>query len=206
MRVVRGIVVAVILIILAVPLGSTASAASKDQVKRGGYLVTIGGCNDCHTPWIFNKALNMPVPDFSRALSGHPSNAPDPIGTVGKGDIGLIGPTFTSFKMPFGIVYSANLTPDQETGLGSWREADFIRALRTGKHFGGNGRAILPPMPWMEIGQMTDADLKAIFAYLRTLKPIRNAVPDPKIPEEAIHAITESFEKMKGQMLAAPAR
>jgi hypothetical protein len=85
---------------------ATASAEGKNSalVKRGQYLVEVGGCGDCHTPWIFNKELNMPVPDLSRRLSGHPSGAPDPVGTVGQGDIGLIGPTFTSFKMPFGIV------------------------------------------------------------------------------------------------------
>ncbi len=139
----------------------------------------------------------MPVPDFSRRLSGHPADAPDPGGSVGAQDIGLIGPTFTSFKMPFGTIYSPNLTPDKDTGLGSWKEADFIKAIRNGKHFGGNGRAILPPMPWMDYAKMTDEDLKAVFAYLRSIKPIRNAVPDPKVPAPAIDGITESFEKLK---------
>lgn len=184
--------------------GSKSSSSSK-QVKRGEYLTKIGGCNDCHTPWTFNKELNMPVPDMSRMLSGHPEGAPDPSGTVGAQDIGLIGPTFTSFKMPFGVVYSANLTPDKDTGLGSWREAEFIKALRTGKHFGGNGRCILPPMPWMDFAHMTDEDLKAIFAYLRSIPPIRNAVPDPKVPTPALDGITESFEKLK-QMMAASSR
>ncbi len=98
----------------------------------------------------------MPVPDMSRRLSGHPNGAPDPGGSVGGQDMGLIGPTFTSFKMQFGIVYSPNLTPDKDTGLGAWRESDFIKAMRTGKHFGGNGRAILPPMPWMNLSMLTD--------------------------------------------------
>ena len=148
----------------------------------------------------------MPVPDVSRFLSGHPTDAPDPVGTVGAQDIGLIGPTFTSFKMPFGTVYAANLTPDKDTGMGSWREVDFIKALRTGKHFGGNGRAILPPMPWMDFGKMTDEDLKAIFAFLRSIRPIRNAVPDPKVPIQAIDGITESFEKLKQMMKASASR
>ncbi len=194
-----------VLVVLSVRFGVSGSAEGKSSalVKRGHYLVEVTGCGDCHTPWIFDKALNMPVPDLSRALSGHPSGAPDPVGTVGQGDIGLIGPTFTSFKMPFGIVYSANLTPDQETGLGSWREADFIKAIRNGKHFGGSGRTILPPMPWMDIGRMTDEDLKAVFAYLHSLKPIRNAVPDIKVSIEAIDAMTASFEKLKQQMSPA---
>src|SRR5260370_25563699 len=98
-------------------------AIDSKAVKRGEYLARITGCDDCHTPWHFNKELNMPVPDMSRLLSGQPSQGPDPGGVVGEVGIGLIGPTFTSFKMPFGIVYAANLTPDRETGLGSWKDA-----------------------------------------------------------------------------------
>ena len=184
--------------------GGAASSESKSTgskaVKRGEYLVQLGGCNDCHTPWSFNKALNMPLPDMSRRLSGHPEGAPDPGGTLGSGDVGLIGPTFTSFKMQFGIVYSPNLTPDKDTGLGSWKEADFIKAMRNGKHFGGNGRCVLPPMPWMNLAALTDEDLKAVFAYLRSLPPIKNAVPDHKVPVPAIDGITESFEKLKASM------
>lgn len=182
---------------------SNGSKSGTKATERGRYLVQIGGCNECHTPWTFDKALNMPVPNMSRYLSGHPADAPDPGGTAGKEDIGLIGPTFTSFKMPFGIVYAPNLTPDQDTGLGSWREAEFIRAMRTGKHFGGNGRAILPPMPWMNLAIMTDDDLKAVFAYLRSIPAIRNPVPEHKVPLPAIERATESFEKLKASLKAA---
>jgi hypothetical protein len=69
--------------------------------------------------------------------------------------------------------------------------------MRQGKHFGGNGRAILPPMPWMNLARMTDEDLKAIFAFLMSVPAIRNAVPDHKVSEQAINSITESFEKLK---------
>jgi len=186
---------------LLIPLASVSHA--DNATKRGRYLVQIGGCNECHTPWVFNEALNMPVPDMSRHLSGHPADAPDPGGTPGRGDIGLIGPTFTSFKMPFGIVYAPNLTPDKDTGLGSWREVEFIRAMRTGKHFGGNGRAIFPPMPWMNLASMTDEDLRAVFAYLRSIPAIRNPVPDHKVPLPASEGITESFEKLKASLKAA---
>src|SRR5262249_23165669 len=119
--------------------GSLGKADKKAQVIRHGeYLVRLGGCNDCHTPAVFNKELNLPVPDMTRALSGHPADAPDPTGIPGAQDIAVVGPTFTSFKMAFGVVYAAILTPDLETGLGSWSEALFIKAMRTGKHFGGN--------------------------------------------------------------------
>ena len=73
----------------------------------------------------------------------------------------------------------------------------FIKAMRAGKHFGGNGRAILPPMPWGNLAALTDQDLKAIFAYLRSIPTIRNPVPDPKVPPKAVEDITESLEKLK---------
>jgi hypothetical protein len=112
--------------------------------------------------------------------------------------MGVIGPTFTSFAMPFGIVYSANLTPDKDTGLGTWTEEMFVRSMRTGRHMGGlkSARPIFPPMPWQDFAGLTDQDLKAIFAYLRTVPSIRNAVPDPKVPPEAVEALTRTAEKM----------
>jgi mono/diheme cytochrome c family protein len=156
---------------------------SKAQVKRGGELVAFGGCNDCHTPWVFNPQAGAPVPDMTRMLSGHPHDAPDPYSDLKPGDIGVIGPTFTSFKLPFGIVYTANLTPDVETGSGSWTEEMFLKIFRTAKHLGGNGRPVLPPMPWYTLTTLSDADLKSIFAYLRSIPPIKNGVPSPKVPE-----------------------
>ena len=164
---------------------------------RGGLLVQVGGCNHCHTPWAFDANLGMPVPDMKRMLSGHPADAPDPEGKVGKRDVALIGPTFTSFAMPFGIVYAPNLTPDKETGLGSWTEKMFLDAIRNGKHMGGNGRAILPPMPWMDLATLPEADLKAIYAFLKSIPAVRNAVPAHKVPEPVYNAITENMEKLK---------
>ena len=119
-----------------------------DPVKRGQYLVRIGSCNDCHTPWMFDEALRMPRPDMTRMLSGHPKDAPNPMGTLGQSDIALIGPTFTSFALPFGVIYSANLTPDPESGIGTWTEEMFIDIFRKGRHLGGDGRGVYPPMPW----------------------------------------------------------
>jgi hypothetical protein len=84
---------------------------------------------------------------------------------------------------PWGVSFSRNLTPDQSTGIGSWTEEMFIKTIRDGKHQ-GEGRALLPPMPWQMYAQMTDDDLKAIFAFLRSLPAIANAVPDPIPPEK----------------------
>jgi hypothetical protein len=177
-----------------------AAAGANEAIARGAQIVVVGGCNHCHTPWAFEPKLGMPVPNMKRMLSGHPADAPDPEGKRGKSDIVLIGPTFTSFAMPFGIVYAPNLTPDKDTGLGTWTEKMFVDAMKTGKHLGGNGRAILPPMPWMDLGQLPESDLKALFAYLRSLPAVRNAVPGHKVPDAAYTAVTESFEKLKKAM------
>ena len=166
------------------------------QVARGEYLVRVGSCNDCHTPWIFDEQIGAPRPDMSRMLSGHPADGPDPEGTVGPHDAGLIGPTFTSFALPFGITYAANLTPDVDTGTGSWTEQMFVDIFRKGRHLGGDGRGIMPPMPWLWIRNLTDDDLRAVFAYLQSIPPVRNAVPEHKVPEEVIWALRDSDEKV----------
>jgi mono/diheme cytochrome c family protein len=154
-----------------------------DPVARGEYLVTTSGCHDCHTPWIMGA--NGPEPDMSRALSGHPQDiAIDAPGQLPEPWIGGMNATNTAWTGPWGVSFSANLTPDPETGI--WREMDeeqFIEALRTGRHL-GQGRAILPPMPWPMYGQMEDADLQAIYAYLQTITPVTNAVPDPIAPAQ----------------------
>lgn len=137
----------------------------------------------------------MPIPDLSRAFSGHPEGAPDPAGAYAKPDIGVIGPTFTSFALAFGIVYAANITSDPTTGIGSWKEETFVRSMRTGKH-AGVGRPILPPMPWYNLLGATDEDLRAMFAFLMTTKPVKNAVPKPKVPPEAMEQIGAAYEKM----------
>jgi mono/diheme cytochrome c family protein len=156
---------------------------NKAMVERGRYLVTVGGCNDCHSTKVFGP--QGPMVDSTKLLSGHPSTtelpeipkgvvAPDKWGALTTNDL-------TAWAGPWGVSFTRNLTPDVSTGLGSWTESMFIKALRTGKDM-GEGRDILPPMPWPNFAQMTDADLKAVFAYLRTLKPIENPVPDPISP------------------------
>ena len=167
-----------------------------DAVARGEYLVRIGDCATCHTPVQFDPKIGMPVPMPGRALSGHPDGAPDPRSALTAPDQAVIGPTFTSFRLPFGVVYAANLTPDRETGLGSWTEEMFVRALRTGRHFGGTGRPILPPMPWPSLASLPDSDLKAIFAYLGSLPPVHNGVPSAKVPQAALDAILDGYVKL----------
>jgi hypothetical protein len=162
---------------------SAASESASGRVERGKYLVTILGCNDCHTP--FRMGPNGPEPDMTRMLSGHPEGMklPPPPKTIGPW-IGFFTVTDTAFAGPWGISYASNLTPDQNTGLGIWTEEMFLNAIRTGKHM-GTSRAIQPPMPWIWFGKMTGEDLKAVYAYLRTIPPIVNHVPDWEPPAPA---------------------
>lgn len=158
--------------------------SKEELVARGQYLMTVGGCADCHSPKKFS-AQGMEE-DSTRMYSGHPAGSPLPpidASALKPGNWVQMGPDITAFVGPWGISYAANLTPDSATGIGAWREEEFIKALRTGKHLGQeNGRPIMPPMPWQYIGKMTDEDLKAIYTYLRTLPPVSNRVPAPVPP------------------------
>ena len=165
---------------------STSSAGdtptTAERVQRGGYLVTAMGCNDCHTPWTLGP--KGPEPDMSRALSGHPADFVMPPAPKHEGAWAWIGAvTNTAFAGPWGVSFTANLTPDVDTGLGRWTADTFIAALRTGRHE-GKGRPILPPMPYRMIRTLTDEDLSSIFAYLQSLPPIRNRVPAPVDPDD----------------------
>ena len=159
------------------PAAKTGAAAKgSTQVERGHYLVQILGCNDCHTPWKMGD--NGPEPDMSKMLSGHPAGMNMPAPKMPDMPWAWVGgATMTAFAGPWGISYAPNLTSDEETGLGAWDEQLFIQTIRNGKIKGG-GRPIMPPMPWEWYSKMTDADLKAVFAYLKTVPPIKNQAPD----------------------------
>ena len=166
---------------LSLPTAALPQGAAGTQVKRGEYLVTIGLCHDCHTPLVTGP--DGPAPDMTRALSGHPQDiAVKSPAAVAEPWAGAMSPTLTAWSGPWGVSFSANLTPDPETGvLRDFTEEQFIQTLRTGRHQ-GQGRPILPPMPWPFIGKMTDDDLKAVFAYLRQVRAVKNKVPDPIPP------------------------
>jgi hypothetical protein len=177
-----------VLLLVCASFWSALSGCEKkpDAVKRGEYLVTIVGCHDCHTPKVQGPD-GAPVPDTTRLLSGHPENLPYPNWTPEdlsqRNAMALTTPMLTAWAGPWGVSFAPNLTPDKETGLGEWSEETFIRAIRTGKHQGqSNGRDIQPPMPWQDYKQATDEDLKAMWAYLRSLPPIKNQVPLPVPP------------------------
>lgn len=158
----------------------------EEAVKRGQFLITAGGCNDCHSPK--KMTPHGPVIDSSKLLSGHPAGSPLPAvsaSALQPGNWVLMSPDVTAFVGPWGISYAANLTSDSATGIGAWTEYQFIQTMRTGKHLGmENGRPVLPPMPWENVGKLTDEDLKAMLAYLKSTTPINNRVPGPVPPDK----------------------
>lgn len=162
-----------------------ASGGYESPEKYGEHLVLITGCNDCHTPK--KMTPRGPEPDMSLMLSGHPAKMPDPpVNRKESESKGLISTQdLTAWVGPWGVSYAANLTPDA-TGLGNWEEGNFMNALRKGKHKGiDTERGILPPMPWQMFRNMSDNEIKAIFAYLKSIKPVKNIVPQPLPPVTA---------------------
>jgi hypothetical protein len=159
--------------------GPAAEAAAK--VARGQYLVTTSGCHDCHTPLKDGPA--GPEPDYSRMLSGHPESLAVDTPMAPPGAPWLVGTTATStaWSGPWGVSFTANLTPDPETGLGRWSFRNFKDTIRTGRHM-GRGRAILPPMPIPMYKHFNDEDLEAIFTFLQSIPAIHNRVPEPLPP------------------------
>lgn len=163
-------------------VGSKSNGGYESQVKWGEHLVMAGGCGDCHTPK--KMGAHGPEDDSTLLLSGHPSKMPPP--PVDRKDLETKGvfatQTLTAWVGPWGISYTANLTSDT-TGIGMWNEDQFLYAIRNGKFKGLAGsRSLLPPMPWQSIRNSTDDELKAIFAYLKSTKPINNMVPPPAPP------------------------
>ncbi len=153
---------------------------STEKVKRGEYLVSIIGCDDCHSPKRMGPMGPEIIPELR--LSGYPSSRPiqKADSNVVKQGWALLGSDLTSAVGPWGMSFSGNLTSD-ETGIGNWTEENFLRAIRQGKYKGlENSRPLLPPMPWFVYKNMSDEDLKSIFAYLKTVKPVENVVPIPR--------------------------
>jgi hypothetical protein len=161
------------------------SEMSNDElVAKGEYLVTVMGCNDCHSakrmgergPEIINEAM----------LSGYPADKKfEGIEqSIIKKGWGIVNEDMTAFAGPWGVSFAANITPDP-TGIGNWSEEQFKTAITKGKFKGmENGRTLLPPMPWQNLSILKDDDVKAIYAYLKSIKPVSNVVPAPIPPDE----------------------
>lgn len=164
--------------------GNTKPKTHEEMVALGKYIVSTGGCDDCHTPKIFTE--KGPVFDTTRSLSGFPQGERLPsidMSMIEPGKWILGDKHLAAWAGPWGISYAANLTPDKATGIGTLSEEMFIKTMREGKYM-GVGRPLLPPMPWQVYGQKTDEDLKAIYAYLMSIKPISNMVPQPTPPDK----------------------
>lgn len=160
-------VAAAVAAMLAVSAPASAQQGNNPAVERGRYLVRITGCHDCHSP----KVQGM-TPNLDLALSGRPASTQLPTET--KTEVHASA-DLTAWTGPWGYSVASNLTPDPTTGIGTrYNEASFLATMRSGKK--PNGTPIMPPMPSEVYQNMTDDDLKAIFAYLRTIKPIRNPV------------------------------
>jgi mono/diheme cytochrome c family protein len=162
--------------------------AENDQeamIKHGEYLVTIMGCNDCHSP----KRMGARGPEIitELMLSGYPSDRPvvaykDSIIQQG---FAMFYPDLTAAIGPWGTTFAGNLTPD-DSGIGTWSEEQFKKALTEGKFKGmDNNRMLLPPMPVENYRNMKDEDVAAIFQYLKSLTPVKNVVPAPIPPSES---------------------
>lgn len=161
---------------LALLTGCAPGSAPQDPVKRGEYLVTLASCSDCHTPGSL-----LGKPDMSKFLGGS--------------DVGFVVPEL-------GYFWGPNLTPDKETGLGNWSEAQILTALRTGTR--PDGRKLAPMMPWMVYAKLTDDDAKAIVAYLKSLPPISNKAPGPLGANETPTAAYQQIIYPKAAEPAAP--
>ena len=167
-------------------LASAVAAADDGKTARGKYLVTVAGCNDCHTPW--KMGPKGPEPDMERMLSGHPQDlriqATARLEAPWQMSAAM---TNTAWSGPWGVSFTANLTPDRETGLGKWTLRNFTETIRTGRHM-GRGRPILPPMPIPMYKHFTDADLEAIYTYLQSIPAVKNKVPEPLAPSNNVAA------------------
>ena len=152
----------------------------KEKIERGSYLVEAIGCDDCHSPKKVSATGLEIIPELR--LSGfNPEMASlkPKTDAVNEGWM-LFGGDLTTAVGLWGQSYAANLTSDA-TGIGNWKEEQFIKAIREGKYKGlDNTRPLLPPMPWFAYKHLTDDDLKSIFAYLKSTKPVKNVVPAPK--------------------------
>lgn len=158
---------------------------AESMAERGEYLVKIIGCDHCHTPKKMTE--NGPVPDMDKWLMGYPAESQ--LAKINKAEIEpgkwlLFNGDLTAAVGPWGVSFSANLTPD-ETGIGNWTYENFKKAMTEGKYKGlDDNRMLLPPMPWQSYTEMKEDDLKAIFEYLKTIKPISNLVPQAIPPTD----------------------
>ncbi len=169
----RGILFPVAGIVVALSLIACGQEGGQSLLERGETLTT--SCHACHSPKIFTDQGT--VIDSSRALSGHPEELGIPEFDPARLEEGWLSfnEHTTCWIGPWGMAFARNLTPDVETGIGSWTEKQFMLVVRAGHQQGEERMAA--PMPWLDLRKSSDEDLKAIFTYLQSLEPVRNQVP-----------------------------
>ncbi len=137
-----------------------ATVRAQSLVDRGKYLVTLGGCNDCHTPGYF-----FGNPDMTKFLGG----------------------SDVAFEIPgLGAFAGRNITPDRDTGIGNWTSEQIVTALQTGQR--PDGRTLAPIMPWHALASLTKEDAAAIAAFLKSIPPVKREVAGPFAPGQKITA------------------
>ncbi len=157
--------------------GSDTALNKEALIQRGEYLVNVVGCEDCHSTKVMGR--QGPEIDTLHRFGGHLASQPLPPAAPEAGKKGwmLFAPDLTAAVGPWGTSFAANISSD-ESGIGNWSEVQFFKAMREGKFKGlDNTRPLLPPMPWFNFAKMKDEDLRAIFYYLQSTKPVDNVVP-----------------------------
>ena len=167
----------------------------EQMLERGEFLVTIGGCDDCHTPK--NMGAKGPELDINKRFSGYQEGTKlPPIDTSVLGPWIYMAGDLTAAVGPWGITYAINLTPDEKTGIGTWKAEMFINAMKSGKHLGvADSRPILPPMPWQNLSKLPEEDLRAMFMFLMSQTPVKNSVPEPMSLEQFLATQEEIVAK-----------
>jgi mono/diheme cytochrome c family protein len=166
------------------PEAQAQSPSPEEVIAHGKYLVTIMGCNDCHSPKRMGEMGPEVIPELM--LSGYPSDRPIVKfeSEMIREGFGMFYPDLTAAAGPWGVSFAGNLTPD-DTGIGTWTEEQFKIALTQGKFKGmENGRPMLPPMPWVNYIDMTDEDIHAVFMYLKSIPAVENVIPPPITPDK----------------------
>lgn len=155
----------------------TVTLSQDSLVKKGAYLVSVMGCDDCHS----NKVMGAQGPelDMANRFGGHLASAQ--LGPIDKSQLDkgwvLFSMAQTATFGPWGISYAANIS-SSEHGIGNWTLDQFKLALREGKYKGlKESRPLLPPMPWEGYKNLKDEDIEAIFTYLKSTPPVDNVVP-----------------------------
>ncbi|HEY6572924.1 MAG TPA: cytochrome c [Candidatus Eisenbacteria bacterium] len=146
------------------PATTKAEMTPEEKIARGRQISYTSACHDCHTPGGLYGA-----PDTTRMLSGS--------------ELGWEG--------PWGVSFPRNLTPDMETGIGSWSEQDIVTAIRTGIR--PDKSPLMPPMPWPMYSHLSDEDAFALAAFLKSIPAVSHKAPDHIMPGAAVTASRVTF-------------